>query len=1436
MTHARESATSNGSPAPEASSLFAHGGEMGAMMSNIDWASTPLGAVEGWSQALRTMVGLLMRNRFPLLLWWGPKFIQIYNDAYKPIPGAKHPRALAQPAAECWGEIWDIIGPMIEAPFRGEPATTSDDLCLLFNRKGFVEEAHYKVAYSPVPDESVPSGIGGVLATVAETTEEVYARRQLATLRDLAAQSSLAKTAEEACEMAARTMEANDKDIPCAFFYLLEADGKVAKLVSLAGLVEGDSSEGTPPPSFPLDGEAHGWPVGHVMRDRRGAVVDLGALQLPCGAWDQAPRQAVILPLAAPDQPRAYGAMVIAASPHRELNEQYQSFFELAAEHVASAIRNARAYQQERERAEKLAELDRAKTLFFSNISHEFRTPLTLMLAPIEDMRNEQRVPSEAEGERIDLLHRNALRLLKLVNTLLDFSRIEAGRIEASYEPTDLSALTAELASNFRSALERAGLGLDIDCPPLPEAIHVDHDMWEKIVLNLLSNAFKFTFDGTIRVRLRAVSGGAELEVSDTGTGIAEAELPRLFERFHRIEGARSRSYEGSGIGLALVQELVQLHGGGIQVRSRLGEGTTFCVRIPDGTAHLPKDRLRAARTLQSTAVTAGAYVEEALRWVSAPAAEPAAFRASPRTSTSNEPLQRILVADDNADMRDYLVRLLRERWEVQAVSDGQAALEAIRQNPPDLVLSDVMMPGLDGFALLRALRSDMSTRALPVVLLSARAGEEATAEGLKAGADDYLVKPFTARELFARITARLVAVRAARASNEQRTNLYRAFMQAPFPVAIFRGAQHVIELANEACLNVWGKTAEILGRPFVEGVPEIRDQPFPSLLDGVYRSGLPHHGQSELAWLPIGPGGRLQDFYFTYVLAPLLDARGAVDGIMVCAFDVTEHVRGRQRAEALTAELQTSTEALHQSEKQFHTLADTMPLLAWYADPDGRIPWYNQRWFEYTGMKPEEPEGWRWESVHDPEDLPRVVAKWTAALASGEPWEDEFRLRSHDGQYRWFLSRAIPLRDARGRIVRWFGTNVDVDDQKRLREEAEVANRLKDEFLATMSHELRTPLNAILGWAALLQDGDHDPPTLARALTTIERNAKSQARLIEDILDVSRIINGKMRLDMRRVDVKAVADAARDVVQPAAEAKSVGLTVEVKAERNVALVGDADRLQQVLWNLLINAVKFTPSGGHVSLRVERVGNTMRFIVRDTGRGIPAAHLPFIFERFRQVDSSMARKYGGLGLGLAITRHIAELHGGSISVESTGEGHGSTFIVSLPIRAIYEAELEARAAVPAESSDWSATPPSRNATLLVGVDVLVVDDDEDSRVIVQQALTRAGASVSTADSARAAMDLLKGRRVDVLISDIGMPEEDGFAFIQRIRSLPPNRGGIVPAIALTAYARSEDAARALRVGYQRHLAKPAEVDALVRMVAGLVERNKENEASGEMAG
>ncbi len=432
---------------------------------------------------------------------------------------------------------------------------------------------------------------------------------------------------------------------------------------------------------------------------------------------------------------------------------------------IATAIQNVRAAEEERQRLEALAEIDRAKTAFFSNVSHEFRTPLTLMLGPVEDLLAKSYTGlSPAAKSQLELVNRNGNRLLRLVNTLLDFSRIEAGRMQAVYQPTDLAAFTLELSSVFRSATERAGLRLELNCPELLQPVYVDRNMWEKIVLNLISNAFKFTFEGEITVSLIQAGNQVELRVRDTGVGIPAHELPRLFDRFHRIENIRSRTHEGSGIGLALVQELVKLHGGTVRVESAIGKGSTFIVSVPLGNAHLPPERVGGTRTLATTAVGASPFVEEALRWLPDTELEVAA-EALPSDELipvpcppgaggddASEKRPRILVADDNADMRQYLVRLLAERYEVEAVSDGEAALACAREHAPDVVLSDVMMPNLDGFGLLRALRADAETRTVPIILLSARAGEESRVEGMEHGADDYLIKPFSARELLARV------------------------------------------------------------------------------------------------------------------------------------------------------------------------------------------------------------------------------------------------------------------------------------------------------------------------------------------------------------------------------------------------------------------------------------------------------------------------------------------------------------------------------------------------------------------------------------------------------------------------------------------------------------------------------------------------------------
>jgi signal transduction histidine kinase len=763
---------------------FIGSGEAAALMRSTDWSRTALGAVETWSPSLRMMVSFLLANRFPLLLWWGPEYISLYNDAYRPILGNKHPKSMGLPVSKCWSEIWHILKPLIDTPFNGGPATWMEDITLEINRRGFFEETHFTIAYSPVPDETAPRGIGGVLATVHEITEKVVAERRGAALRDLGAHTAEAKTAEEACVIAAEALAHHDKEIPFALFYLIDPDRRHARL---AGSVGAGLGEAASPLVVSLgeggDGDG-GWPLADALRSEAMVTVDDLATRfarVPAGPWTDPPGSAVIVPVRSNTAHRLAGFFVAGISARLAFDEQYRSFLDLAAARVATAIASARAYEEERKRAEELAKLDRAKTAFFSNVSHEFRTPLTLILGALSDLL-EETDSEHASNNRAHVMiaQRNGMRLLKLVNSLLDFSRIEAGRVQASYEPTDLAVLTADLASSFRSACEKAGLTLDVDCTPADEPAYVDRDMWEKIVLNLVSNAFKYTFVGGISVAIRRKDVHMALSVRDTGIGIAQEEIPRLFDRFYRVEGAQGRTHEGTGIGLALVQELVKLHGGAVRVESVQGKGSTFTVTVPLGSAHLPQDRIRAPRTLRSTALGAQTYVEEALRWLPDEASVVPAEDAVEHTllpeqepdAAAGGERAMILLADDNADMRDYVRRLLGARYEVQAVADGAAALAALRQRRPDLLLSDVMMPQLDGFGLIREIRADPALADLPIVLLSARAGEAASVEGLEAGADDYLIKPFNARELLARVGANLEMARLRNAHKQANTAL----------------------------------------------------------------------------------------------------------------------------------------------------------------------------------------------------------------------------------------------------------------------------------------------------------------------------------------------------------------------------------------------------------------------------------------------------------------------------------------------------------------------------------------------------------------------------------------------------------------------------------------------------------------------------------------
>jgi PAS domain S-box-containing protein len=873
---------------------------MGALMRAFDWASTPLGPVETWPQSLRTAVSIMLASGFPMLVVWGREHIQLYNDAYRPVLGAtKHPAALGQRAPECWPEIWaDVLGPMFGQVMAGGEPIWSEDLAFFLDRNGYLEETFFTFSYSAIRDESgLP---GGVLVTCVETTERVTGERRLQTLRELAGQAATSQSVDAACRAAVATLARNPHDLPFALVYLLDEPRGVARLAASSGLDDGHA-----PREIPLrpDGSAPSpWPIASVAERLAPAIVtDLGGRLGAMAPWPEPVEAAAVVPITHSGRATALGLLIAGISPRRAYDARYEDFLNLVASQIATVVTNAQAHEAERERAEALAQIDRAKTAFFSNVSHEFRTPLTLILGPTDDLLHERHGPlTDAQRQQLAILRRNAGRLQKLVNALLDFSRIEAGRVQASYRQTDLAALTRDVAAAFRSVIEQAGLRFDVRCEPIDRPAYVDRDMWEKVVLNLLSNAFKFTFEGTIGIELRAEGDEIVLSVRDTGVGIPEGERPRVFDRFHRVERTRARTHEGSGIGLALTHELVRLHGGRIGVESRVGEGSVFTVRIPAGCAHLPPDRIDAKPSPLSTAAGVEPFVAEAEHWLPRDVT-PGPGADAPRPRAPGERIERLLVVDDNADMREYLAQLLGD-WTIETAADGMAALAMATASPPDLVVTDVMMPGLDGFELLAALRADERTRSTPVLMLSARAGEEARVSGLGAGADDYLTKPFSARELTARVRSLLAIARARREAELQKQHLHALFMQAPTPIVILRGPDHVVELANAFTCRIWGRVPEeVAGRPLLEALPELRGQPFKDLLDGVLTTGVPYVGKETPARLDRGDGG-VETVFFNFVYAPLRGLNGEIEGVLVFAFDVTDDVRARDEIQRLRA------------------------------------------------------------------------------------------------------------------------------------------------------------------------------------------------------------------------------------------------------------------------------------------------------------------------------------------------------------------------------------------------------------------------------------------------------------------------------------------------------------------------------------------------------
>jgi PAS domain S-box-containing protein len=1513
---------------------------MAELIAAHDWAATGLGPMSDWPQSLQTIVRVMLSSRYAMWMGWGEDLVFLYNDAYRnETLGAKHPWALGKPAREVWAEVWQAAGPRAEKVLRTGEATWDAEMLLFLERNGFAEETYHTFSYSPIPDDA--GGIGGMLCVVTEVTERVIGERRLRTLRDLGeANTKEGRTVEAASRISAQILATNTADLPFFLLYLSDDDGE-ARLAGSGGIPSAisESLQRVTP------GENEPWPFSSVMRDKLAVVLEPPAPPPGAGPWPTS--QALVLPLARPGQEAPAGFLVAGVSPNLALDDNYHGFLHLLAGSLATAIGNARSFEAEKRRAEALAELDRAKTTFFSNVSHEFRTPLTLLLGPLEDVLA---TPASDPAERalLELSRRNAQRLLKLVNSLLDFSRIEAGRIQASFEPTDLAALTADLASVFRSAIEKAGLKLTIDCPPLGQPVFVDREMWEKIVLNLISNAFKYTLEGEIRLALREEDGTITLVVEDTGIGVSAEELPKIFDRFHRVEGAGGRTQEGTGIGLALVQELVRIHGGSVTATSQLGKGSTFTATLPTGSSHLPAGHIARPRAGASTAVGSGVYLQEALRWLSdeTEAAEPSFEIEAPSRTTAapdgaGKPL--VLVADDNADMRDYLSRLLAPHFRVLAARDGDEAIGLAVAEKPDLVLSDVMMPKVDGFGLLKALREDNRTSSTPFIMLSARAGEEARVEGIEAGADDYLVKPFGARELLARVNGTIALARE-RQQFAAREHALRSQLESVMGCIgegfVSYDAAWRINYVNAAALRGLGMTREeMIGRTLWERFPAVAGTPVEDRVRQVMESREPVDFES---FYP--PLGR----WFENNVYPVPDG-----GIVAYFRDITER--------------RAAMQAVIESEERFRNMADNAPVMVWVTDPRGACTYLNKKWYSFTGQTPANGLGLGWLSAVHEEDRDRSARVFLEANERHQPFQLEYRLRRHDGSYRWAIDAAAPRFDGRGEFCGYIGSVLDIHDvreseelvgmlkaavesandaiiiteatldapgprieyvnpaftrmtgyaaeevigksprilqgertdpgllrrlrndlrtsqsfhgetinyrkdgseyfvewritpiygadgevskwvaiqrdvstrkveeerrefllesERAARTEAERVNRMKDEFLANLSHELRTPINAVLGWTQLLKMGKRSDADIERAIDTIERNARAQVQLIDDLLDMNRIVSGKLKLNVQPLDLPAIVNAAVDSIKPAAEAKLIRVEKIIDPLGGVTISGDPARFQQIFWNLLTNAVKFTPKEGKIQVLVERINSHVEVSIIDTGIGIDAEFLPFVFDRFRQADGSTNRQFGGLGLGLSIVKHLVELHGGRVEARSKGTGKGAAFVVMVPVLAVEPRTPDDRA-----SGATHAWIPGGPAVHLENLRILVVDDEPDAREMVKRVLADEGALVEAVGSVDEAMAKLDEEDFDVLVSDIGMPHKDGYHLIREMRASP--RLERIPAVALTAFARSEDRQRLLLAGYQMHIAKPVEVSELLIVIGSLVQRHPKPATRGD---
>ena len=1216
------------------------GGEMGKLIRTMDWSKTPLGPIATWPQSLRTSVSLCLSSTFPILIAWGPETIQIYNDSYRPICGAKHPESMGQNFRICWETALPVVGEKFARGEQGEGTYLTDQQMFL-DRYGYLEESFMTFSFAPIRDES--GGVGGIFHPITETTEKMLSARRTQVLRDLGAAIGKAQKIHDIGLLTSAQYEDYQLDIPFLLFYVM--NDNVLNLVSAAGL---DAGSALAPAEMTL--ESTPWPLQKVIAT--GEMQQFSHLEqvfggFTCPPYPETPHTAMVLPVKISGQAEVFGFLVAGVSARRALDNSYLNFYNQLSATYTTAITTIYAYEQEQKRAEALAEIDRSKTTFFSNVSHEFRTPLTLMLGPLEELMQQDNLDAVSK-DHIDATHRNALRLLKLVNNLLDYSRVEAGRIQAIYQPADLCEMTTDLASGFRSIIEKAGMQLDVQCHNPKDTFYVDRQLWEKIVLNLISNAFKYTLEGTIAVTLQQQGKYAVLEVADTGVGIPAKEIPHMFERFHRIENSAGRSHEGTGIGLSLVYELVLLHGGTINVDSTLGEGSVFTVRIPSGKSHLPAEQVSENKREADTSSTTRAFIKEAYDLLLQDDEQESPDSTGSKTEgnisnnydLSDDKATHILITDDNHDMRNYLKRLLDPYFSIDTAVDGQDALNRIALHQPDLVLSDIMMPVMDGKAMLQQLRANEKTSGLPVIFLSARAGEEARIDGLNAGADDYLVKPFSSVELLTKIRAQINISKTRGHAQKQLRNL---LMHAPVAMALYRGPNYVIAMANELMLHYWGSTeGQTLGKPLLTTIPGLEAQGYKTIMNSVYQTG--ERYQSGEVPIELNRFGKKEIRYMHVTIEALRDEDHHITGLIAVAAEVTEQILARKSLEKVNNTFGLAIEAANMGIWQTDINTGQLHVSDIARQIHGLPIDHNISYQEAIAQ------------MVVPEHKERIDAAIATAISTKGHFNEDIQIQPFDQTPRkWINTTGMVELDIHGEVSSVIGTILDISESK--------ADELrKNDFIGMVSHELKTPLTSLIGYTQLglrkaQQNGD------ARNSSIFEKSSsqlRKMSTMINGFLNVSQLESGKINIinSTFKLD-ELILEMLADVKMTAGAQQFI-----VKASP-VTVTADYDKIGTVITNLLSNAVKYGAKDKPVMINCSIERNVARVSVSDEGMGIKKADLEKLFNRFYRVENQQTQHISGFGIGLYLSSEIIKSHHGNIWAESEA-GEGTTFYFELP--------------------------------------------------------------------------------------------------------------------------------------------------------------------------